>query len=246
MYTPYNQSMYGTQPSNMYGYLPTIGHIGYNGGYYTNNYNTYNPYLIRQQQEAYQKQLQEQQQQQYNINCLLHRMANSYYGEDYVEPSVQDYSEYYYYAQKELQEVSEYEHLAMLTMNLQAIEQQQQQQKRDSIRYPITIQEQEAHNKDSIYDFLNSAGELYVKALENEYKEKDKERYNLQNLYNHNSYNQLVNMHNNSANRFNAYSKDFSIDDMEISLPKKFDTEYQRRKQQFLDQILSKGNFANG
>ena len=37
-----------------------------------------------------------------------------------------------------------------------------------------------------------------------------------------------------------------SIDDMEISLPKKFDTEYQRRKQQFLDQILSKGNFANG
>lgn len=258
MYTPYNQSLYGQAPSNMYGYqypynnLPTIGSIGnmgynmgygyngYNGGYYTNNYNSYNPYLIRQQQEEYQKQLQEQQKNQYNINCMLHRMANNFYHEDYVEPSVQDQSEYYYYAQKKLQDVAEYEHLAYLTTHLQEVVDQQTQQKINGTVFKMTTQEQQMHKKDSLYDFLNSAGELYVKALEREANVNNKDLHNLQNLYNHDSYSKLVNMHNASSNAYNSYNKNFSIDDMEITLPEKFNTEYQQRKQAFLNSILNK------
>lgn len=238
--SPIMNNMFGTVPN--YGTVPQIGNIGgfgYNmGGYYNNMYNYYNPYEIRRQQELMEAQMKEQRRQYVDLQKMMIRCCNTYFGDKTDDQLIDLYFNQQVNPQK-IRDVEEYNHLASIEANLgnnlyinynninyinKCAEISEKIQQRDPM-------------DESLYDYLSKAGELYVKALENDNKQKTND---LTQLYHKGNVQRLLNMHNNS--KFNAFNKDFNIDDMEVSLPEhlKGGSEYQRRKQQFLNAILNK------
>ena len=92
----------------------------------------------------------------------------------------------------------------------------------------------------SLDEYFDNAGMLYYEAVTEEYRKQMKDTTR---LYNSDEYNRLLSLHNN-GNKFNGFgnfNKDITIDDMEITLPTKLQTEYQERRQKFLNAILNKG-----
>ena len=68
-----------------------------------------------------------------------------------------------------------------------------------------------------------------------------KERMNLTRAYDRNQYANMVNGYNNSdSNIVDAFSRDFTIDDMEITLPSQMSTQYEEKRKRFLEAISSK------
>lgn len=231
--------MYNNVPINPIGSIG-IGNQGYNGGYYNNLYNGYyNPYLIQKQEELRKAQERAFFDQQASIWKKVSKACNNYFGThqddmdnhlkqyDYVEPEQQN---------PELQITMKLMQLEMngstvnpMMLNFVANNNRIYDQAKE--RFPDSM---------GLMEFLENAGTLYNEAIREAHKEKMRDTSK---LYNSSEFNSLLSLHNNGNkfNGFGGFNKDITIEDMEITLPTKLQTEYQERRQKFLNAILNKG-----
>ena len=89
-------------------------------------------------------------------------------------------------------------------------------------------------------EFIANLGVECIKSAEAKAK---MERMNLTKAYNRDNYAKMVNGYNNSNNSQNivdAFSRDFTIDDMEITLPSQMSKQYEEKRRRFLEAIFSK------
>lgn len=220
-------------PNPIGGNIINIGGQGYNNGnmgYYNNTYNGYyNPYLVQRQREIEEAQQRENIQQQADIWKKLSRGCHAALGSD-IEDMEEHLKRYDPVPVEQHQEEEHYNTLVNLALHgndynarvFNAIESNNRLYEKNKERFPDTT---------SLSDFMANAGELYAEAMMRETKEQEKD---VGRLYNSAQYKKLIGLHNSNA------FKDTSIDDMEIQLPNHLATEYQKRKQAFLDGILGK------
>ena len=213
-----------------------IGGIGFtnsqynnmnNGGYYTNMYNNYyNPYYMQQQRE---KEAEEARKKEIGRMMFQERLADNYYAYKNVERTE--------------------------TMTVE--EQYELQQKEFYYKQKIQsmYQEYDNFNTDDFYfdggefipqqnepvDFGEFIAGLGVRCVQIQEEKARKERMNLTRAYDRNQYASMVNGYNNSdSNIVDAFSRDFTIDDMEITLPSQMSTQYEEKRKRFLEAIFSK------
>jgi len=237
--------MYQVQPNPM-GNILSIGQQGYNGGYYNNTYNNYyNPYLAIKQQEIAQAQLKEQMRQQSDVMKKISRAVNKAAGVDISNETLDKIYNY--------QEPEQYrpnpdssEYMQSFVANLYVNGMDHLPQDVQYVHYFNSMYDrtkQMIPDDVSMYEYNNMMSEQYVQMLQD--KEKDRQR-DISKLYNNNDYHKLLNMNNKSGSYFNSIfnggnmNNNVSIDDMEVSLPNHISNEYQSRRKQFLDAILSK------
>ena len=98
-----------------------------------------------------------------------------------------------------------------------------------------------------LYEFLENGYKITYDIVEREKREKEQ---NLKQLYNQQSYQQLLNMHNNVVGYQQNYDniQPISLDDMEVSLPSNLRVmnDYQRRREQFLQELMKRQGQKNG
>lgn len=254
-----NYNPYNIQPPNQYQYnsgvvpngttppnIGSIGGAGYNsnfGSYYTNNYNynPYNPFYLRQQQELYEAQQREARNNQINIMKRLNKCASDCLGIEHNDTNIDIIYGNYEQRPEEYQFIQEIQNYNQF---LTRYKPRDPDYKSKSPRYLELMRRtakcsDEFHSKvkedASLCEFLDVGGELYIDALMNDPKNNQKD---LTRLYNRGDYLQLLNMHNNS--RFNAFNRDVTIDDMSIELPPSLKSNYSARRQQFLEAIMNK------
>lgn len=212
------------------------------GGYYNSIYNGYyNPYLAQRQQELYEAQQKELQMQQSNIWKMLSRGVNKALGKEVDDQYLSMYDPVTYDTkeQKIYEQFNHFEYLDRINSQGTPIRTPASIMVENNIkRYELA--KERFPDDTSLYDFLANAGELYAEMLMDKAKHEQRQ---LNRLYNQNDYQQLVNLHNKTGSYYNQLmNNNPSIDDMEITLPSHLSTEYQRRKQAFINSIMGGGN----
>lgn len=253
------------------GYMPPtpisnvigVGTNGYNnmnngmmnmGGYYNNNYNYYNPYLIQQQQQLQQSQMREQMRQQTDILKTISKSVNKALGADIdMEKHLEQYNpENYYQGIKSNNQYGYYQqdneqlvHDRLMSIHCNGHTGNPVNQR--LIQANNILYEQEKQTRPDEYgiiEFNKSAGELYNEIVQQEQRMVQRD---LTKLYNPNQYNQLVKMNGSGNSYFNSMfqgtammQNDMNIDDMEVKLPNHLVNTYDERKQAFLNAIFNK------
>lgn len=236
----YNNPPYYSQPYNgnnqmaSYGYNPM-------GGYYNNNYTLYNPYLLEEQRKAEEAQRRNQLRQNSNIMKTLSRKVHHALGQeisDEMLDKIYDPVELHQPTKDELK-IEKMERL--IQMNEYRI---QTGLMFVNPMYVAMGKVQEYHQKRlnpdmDLYEFLSIGGEIISENMRNEAIMKSKR---IDNLYNRSDYQKLIDLRSRQTNNFsNTFNPNANIDDMTISLPEKLKTEYQRRKELFLERIINGG-----
>lgn len=210
------------------GTIPTIG-----GGY-----NYYNPFYIQQQMR-----LQQQQQMQlFNQQVdLWRRMSTSYFNylgkevpEEYQKCLDRRFDiERYREQKKEDDFFNELANISYQIKQEELLQQQRLQQREEMIKK--ASEEKSEYDGMTAYEWLaGPMTERHVWALEQ--KALQNQRKNVANLYDPNSYNRLLGIHNSS---FNSLNTNVNIDDMEIGLPPGLrNVDRMQRRQAFLDSIM--------
>lgn len=250
-YNPWNVPNYGTfQNNNQPQTIGGVG-IGFTNGYnnYMNppqqaygmynyynqqgNYNSlynqnYNPYLAQQQYEEQQRQYRKKQVEQINFYNKLNKMFYSYEGVEFEpqepEEQMKEAEEYYQYL-VDMNRIRQ-EHCGFSMEGFRLI-------KWDNREDQIQVQQQEEHV--DFGEWMDNLGYEYAQILMKRAIEQNRD---LKRAYDSDKYQQLLNMHNNSDNIIDAFTRDFTIDDMEITLPDRFNESYQERKRRFLEAII--------
>ncbi|MDE6946221.1 MAG: hypothetical protein K2P14_03440 [Anaeroplasmataceae bacterium] len=212
--------------------VPTIGNIGgygypYQNGYY-NQY--YNPYYIRQQQEAQRRMEIEQSRIQQDIWARLIQCRNNALGYEQVsQGEIIDSINQRVALQHQMYADAQY-------MNkIHEISAKAQQQLQIDSQPVQQVQTQQQQEEKSLYRWLHEDGqERLDSALNAEVK---KSQRNVSNLYDSNSYQQLLSIHNNT---YNSLNPNVSIDDMEIqvNLPQRLKMERDERRQRFAEALM--------
>ena len=264
--SPIIQSMggMGSIPPTPIGNIANIGGYGYNTGpqpfssymnspYYTNNYSYYNPYAMLQRQKAMEAARQEAIRKQSDVMKSISRNVHKALG-DLNEEQMEEHLKQYDYEthNHELQELAEDVRLYNKLANLVPV-----QPNYAYIAYcnKISASYKEKYPDDmSLAEFLDKAGELYRDSLieMNERKQRDGKL-----KYNSNGFKDLVDLHRNSSSYFNGIltgnQKSIDIGDLEIKIPDNGNkpslvlnmpsklTEYQQRRQQFIQACLNSG-----
>lgn len=241
-------TQFGVGPNN-FGNNPYYqqGIPGYMPGYYNGNYNMYNPYayqeMIRRQQEAYNMELKRQQ----DLTKRLNK-ASFMYDETDDHEIVRDV---YQYTQEQLADIQNYNQESIRSQsignNYRVTKKNRSYMPAKKANHLANMSKQKQHD-DSI---MPSDADLFY-FMENGYKitydiverRKKKDEQNLKQLYDHQSYQQLLNMHNNIVGYQQNYDniQPISLDDMEVSLPSNLRVmnEYQQRRDQFLKKLMEK------
>lgn len=235
----------GYIPPNPIGNIMNIGNMGYNnmGGYYSNNYNYYNPYLAAKQQEIEEARMREMQRQQCDVTKLIFSKASAASGIEVTEDQLQRFD--VQYVQQTNNEQNEYNRL--LNIHMQG----------NQNNTTITDKYVQSHNnlyeqsrKDisddmTLFEFFEYADEnqLVNKAIQ---QNNSKQVNDLSKLYDTNGYNKLIKMHSGSSSYFNSmFNKDYnpntSIDDMTIALPNHLANEHNERRKAFINSIINGG-----
>lgn len=245
-YNPWNNFMQ-FQNNNQIINPPTIGGIGFTNNNYINqnpysyynqqgNYNAlynqyYNPYLEQERIEREQKQLRQRQIEEISFRNKLNDMYYTYKGMEVEqlspEEQLQEAEEYYEYL-CEIQRINE-EHSGFSMEGFYIVRWDS-----ELCDYVKEQREREKEEKVDVEKWIDNMGYEYAKILTQKTIEQNR---NLKNAYDSNSYQQLVNMHNNS-NAPDALTRDFTIDDMEIKLPDSLKNEYSMRRKRFLDALM--------
>lgn len=241
-------TQFGVGPTN-FGNNPYYqqGIPGYMPGYYNGNYNMYNPYayqeMMRRQQEAYNREMKKQQ----DLAKRLNKASFIYNKTDSPE-IVRDV---YHYTQEQLIDIQNYNQECIrnqrIGTNYHAAKKNKSYMTPGKTNHLINMNKQKQHD-DSI---MPQDADLFY-FMENGYKitydiverTKKKDEQNLRQLYNQQSYQQLLNMHNNIVGYQQNYDniQPISLDDMEVSLPSnlRVKDEYQQRREQFLQKLMEK------
>lgn len=234
-----NMGMGYNQPMNPMQINPMMNNMGQ---YYGMQTGVYNPYLMQQRQRQMEAQMRQQQVQNSNQMKDMSRRVNKALGlhQDDIEEHVKRYDPQFI---KE-QTMSDEEREDMNTIRLMKIQsqniqmtQQQAQEYNSMVRERNRMDEQ---FKDmGLSDFFEAYGDEAQRLSEYQLRMQQRQ---LNNLYNRDQYNKLLNMHNQS-NYFNSIynrsnpMKNTSIDDMEIPVPTSIQESLQRKKMAFLNSI---------
>lgn len=241
-----------------------IGYGGYNnGGYYSNNYNYFNPYFIKQQQEEQYQTCKQHEYEQINFMKRMYQNACSYQGREATQQELGYYDSLSVYgnnqytdprvAQLTPQEYAEYMNIYN---NEQAIKANQarvvqlatstgvkyvDQYQINAMNYIANTYEKERSeipNDISLIDYLeNHAGKKYADA-----KTREQKRNNTTGkLYNKTEYGNLLDQ-NKSSLFGGVFDPNASLDDQEVRLPNLISEQTrQERRKRFMETILSQG-----
>lgn len=222
---------------------------GYMPGYYNGNYNMYNPYYYQQQQQQQYEEYRKQQEIQRSISNRLTEVAYNSKG-----ISTEYISKDYKYTDDQIREIQLYE---MNRSKTAYIGNNYRVAKNNKNYVPIATQKQrEVIQKAKEHDdkLMSSKADLF-EFMENGYKLTSdiSERHriareeDLRQLYNQNSYRQLLLMHNNVVGYQNNYDniQPISIDDMSVSLPSHLaaNDEYKARRSEFMRKLMEKARY---
>lgn len=228
-YIPYQQPMYG---GTQYSSPPTIGNIGGYG--YNNMY--YNPYYIRQQEEAQKRYNEWQRNIQMDIWAKLGNCVNNCFGYEKVSRDQminQMNHDYQYYMQimEDSKMTNKCASIAEQARTNMAQEQARQAQIEQLKENPPEIKEPSGK---SLFEWLREdASVRYREALNESVKRSQR---NTSQLYDSNGYHQLLQAH---TSVFNSLNPNVTIDDMEIqvNLSTKLAQEREARRHAFIEQI---------
>ena len=246
---------FGVGPTNFgnnpYYQQANQGIPGYMPGYYNGNYNMYNPYvyqeMMRRQQEAYNREMKQQQEMIERLN-----RASYMYNEQGTPEVIKDV---YNYTEEQLNEMRKYDQEFIKN---QRIGNNYNAAKKDKSYLPpkkaahfINMNNQKK-NDDAImppdadlFYFMENGYKITYNIAEKEMKKAEQD---LRQLYNRQSYQQLLNMHNNVVGYQQNYDniQPISLDDMEVSLPSnlRVNNEYNARRAEFLQRITERARLA--
>lgn len=200
-----------------------------NGSYQNMMYNTmYNPY----EQERLRKE-REERERQFTLNRLafqnkLERNYAAYAGEELEqltpEEQLKEIQEEYAYIQSLQAYAEEHSGFDMEGFHLVSYE-------REMI--PESERPKPQQDVDPV-EWINNMGYMIAEGMQQELKQ---QRNNLARAYNSQNYNQLLKMHNSSYDPYTS-STITSVDDMEVKLPSEMNTEYQKRRERFMQALL--------
>ena len=212
--------------------IPTIGQIGYNG--YNGYYNQYwNPWAIRQQEEAQRKLQAQQMATQMNIWTSVLKCSSNALGHNYDEELIRQRMEESIRIKRENAEKQQFvDNMYSISQECnrqleQHMAQQEELERRGEELYQAQFNT-EASRK-SMYQWLHEdAQERY---MEYQYSEMIRTKHNVANAYNSEQYKQMLNVHNSS---YASLNPNVTIDDLEIqvSLPERLARERDLRRQQ--------------
>lgn len=258
--TSYNNGgMFQSIPPNPIGNISPIGFGGYNNGYYTGNYNQFNPYAIQQQRELQLAQQREVQRNESTIFKKLHKASCSYNEFEIKDEDLRRYDPSFEQQNNDIEGLNQNEldeYYSLLRQDQYKQNQQQfiiQMQMQPQMPYinPIGVAyanayyeinqkaKKEIPNDVGLVEYLEKyAPKQYIEALEYESR---KSQADLTKLYNKTDYNKLLNMHKTSLFG-DVFNPDATIDDQEIRLPNLISQKTrQERRKQFLDTIMNGG-----
>lgn len=247
-YNPWDVSNYGT---SQYQYPPTIGNcVGFTNsqtGYYqqpVNNYydpygqpnynyygynSYYNPYEYQRQREEQERAYREAQINRMKFYADLDRSFYAYRGIKYEvqdpEEKMRNIEAQYQYVQDVHAQMNQHS-----MFSLEGFHYIQWDPQPDPNYQPP----EEEHV--DVQEWFDNINYMLSEIMLNKAKEQSR---NLQNAYNSDNYNRLLNSHNNTDSVMDALSRDFTIDDMEIKLPDKFSEEYNNRRKRFMEALFS-------
>lgn len=241
---------FGVGPNNIGNnpyYNPNIP--GYMPGYYNGNYNMYNPYYYQQMQ---QQQYEEYKKHQENQSYMSNRLTEVAYSSKGI--STEYISKDYRYTENQLRDIQLYEQNKMKTAH---IGNGYREAKSNKNYTPMIKQRQNQIDqkvKEHDDNLMSSKADLF-EFMENGYKltldiserQRIAREENLRQLYNQNSYQQLLSMHNNIVGYQNNYDniQPISIDDMSVSLPSHLaaNDEYKARRSEFMRKLMEKARY---
>lgn len=237
-YNPPNSYLQGN--GNMIG----IGMQGYNpymnnGGYYTQNFMPYNPYLAEQQRRAEEARRLNELRAGADIKKLISRKINHALNNEISEQTLNKI-----YDPVELR-VSEEDLILQNNIRLIQIDKINQQHPfvyQNPLYYAMgrvqEMNEQKLDPNASLYDFLSVGGQLISDGM----KEEVMRDRTVNNLYNRSEYQKLIDLRSKGNMFGKTFAPNASIDDMEISLPEHLKNEYQRRKELFMEKIINRNS----
>lgn len=238
----YNQAPNMQTPLYPPGFVPPqpIGQIGlgYNpnigmGGYYSGQYQYYDPMEIRRLEEERRKAEQDAIKNYIEIQKLKSKAYFSYIGIDHV---TDEYLEKYYdpntYVElyKDQNDYDEMCRLATVSSNYQkpyngSLSRMQEVFESNTKRHPVD---------QSFQEFMDTAGQDIQEIMQRDLiKERRKD---IRNRYDHEAYSQLTNLHQSS---FASLRENVSIDDMTVELPSHLRNSYQERKAAFMAHLMA-------
>jgi len=254
----YNNNFGGMSyiPPNPIGNITPLGYGGYNNGYYTGNYNIYNPYNLIQQRELQLAQQREVQRIQNDVFKKLHMASASFLGYEVTEDDLSKYNivneddvsdlsyseQETYYKLKQKEDYMRYHQQQIISMQGNTVPCMSAL----GYAYAKAYYEINQKNKKEIPDDVGLAEYLekyapkkYLEALEYEQKQA---QLDLTRIYNKADYNELLKRHRSTKIFGDVFNPEVSIDDQEIKLPHKISDQLrQERRKKFLDAILKGG-----
>lgn len=216
-----------------------IGTLGYNsnvglGGYYSGNYNYFDPLEIRRMEEERQKAEKEAIDNYIRLQVQMNRVYNKYNEIDHV---TDEYLEKYYnpntYSSL-IQDVNNYHEMGRLatvaanyvpTSSIYAQNKMEEVFKRNTAKHPVD---------ESFQHFMDTAGEEVAEIMQRDIVREM--RKNIRNRYDSESFNQLTSLHRSS---FASLRENVSVDDMAVQLPSHLRNSYQERKAAFLAHLMA-------
>ena len=235
-YSPqqYTQPYYGTAYQNA---VP-IGGAGYSGGYnfgYGYGYVSYDPLEIRRMQEEEEERRKREYNSGINLRKRLVRASEFYFNNGIVDQETLDSQ----YSLENMQKIYKRE---MHDMNMERLSylNEVQQVQREQYYYQLAQTANSESNQsknESLIEFLEGIAtdrymEMVVKA---KYESQSR---NIGRLYNHESFAELISMHNLNNNTNPIFNPMVTVDDLEILLPQKLKNEYEERRAQFIKAIV--------
>ena len=212
------------------------------GGYYTNNYGYYNPYLEEERKRQEEIKVKEQMRQQYDAMKVISMSASKCGGSTFNEKRFEDmYAPAFQQAELSQEEKNQMQLLDVYyngidyNPNMNAIFEAQSR----VYEYRQTLVPKDC----DLYEFMDKSVNLVDEILKKEEQQRNVE--NLSRLYNKDSYKQLVGMYKEDSENYWAGMYDnndpmnVSIDDVESKLPPYKESENVKARRQFMDKILS-------
>ena len=204
--------------------------MGNTNGYYTNMYNNfYNPYYVQQQREKEAEELKKKEIERMMFHEKLNGIFRTY-------KNIEDNGERMSVEEQYNLQQQKYSYMQRLQSMYQSYDQF------DTNGFCFDREEYQKPPEEHV-DFGEFMANLGVECIKSAEAKAKMERMNLTKAYNRDNYAKMVNGYNNSNNSQNivdAFSRDFTIDDMEITLPSQMSKQYEEKRRRFLEAIFSK------
>jgi hypothetical protein len=260
-YYPQPMNNYGGMssyiPSNPIGNIAPLGYGGSYGGYYTGNYQRYNPYYLQQQREIQLAQQREAQRTESSIFKKLYKASATCLGMEVTEEDLSRFDPVYeedltndldpdelreYYQLQNQERYLDYHKQQIIAMQGNTTQCVSATGAAYANGYAKMYEQarKEIPSDVGLAEYLEKyAPKKYMEALEADQK---RNQADLSKLYDKGDYNELIKRHKDSMFNSNVFKPEANIDDQEIKLPVMISEKTrQERRQQFLAMLKGGG-----